>query len=508
MSNSGLIAKNTLFLYLRSFLVLVISLYTSRVILRVLGVVDYGIFNVVGGVIGMMAFLSQTMQATYQRFFNVAMGKGDHEKVKLLFRTSLSSQLIMALIVIALAETVGLWFVVNKLTIPAERMMAARWVYQVAVLSFIITMMSAPFGALITAYERMRVFALISVVDAVLRLIIVFLLMIIPYDSLIVYAVMLLMISILNLFLYALYCKRKIDTTDFRFYWEKRDLLPMFTFGGWSLMESLAQTMKSHGLNILLNLFFGPVVNAARGIAYQVLTAVNLFIQSFQTSFRPQLTKSYASGNNDYMARLYYSATKISYYLIFTLSLPILLETPYLLHLWLGDTVPQHTVLFTRLVLATAFVSAFANPTSAIAYATGKIKWFSIIVSGVNLMILPVAYLFLKKGYGPASAFVVSLVLTVLVQATRLLVTSRLTTLDITDYLRHVLLPTTVYSLLTPWLAFAMTQIMPQGFARLLLTSFLSVSTSLLFVWLVGLDKEEKRWATNKLKPLRSKFHQ
>ena len=205
MSNSGRIAKNTVFLYFRSFLVLIISLYTSRVILQVLGVVDYGIYNVVGGVIGMLGFLNQSMQATFQRYYNVEMGKGNFERVKELFRSSLSTQLIMAIVVVVLAETIGLWFVNHKLVIPEERMMAAQWIYQVAIVSFIISLMSAPFGALITAYERMGVFAVISIVDAVLKLLIVFLLEFIPYDSLIVYAVLLLLISILNILFYVLY---------------------------------------------------------------------------------------------------------------------------------------------------------------------------------------------------------------------------------------------------------------------------------------------------------------
>lgn len=505
MSNSGRIAKNTVFLYFRSFLVLIISLYTSRVILQVLGVVDYGIYNVVGGVIGMLGFLNQSMQATFQRYYNVEMGKGNFERVKELFRSSLSTQLIMAIVVVVLAETIGLWFVNHKLVIPEERMMAAQWIYQVAIVSFIISLMSAPFGALITAYERMGVFAVISIVDAVLKLLIVFLLEFIPYDSLIVYAVLLLLISILNILFYVLYCKRKISTTDIGFNWDKANLKSMFSFSGWSLMGTFAQTLKSQGINIVLNMFFGPVVNAARGIAYQVLNAVNQFIHSFQTSFRPQLTKSYASGDYDYMTKLYYSATKISYYLIFTISLPIILETPLILHLWLGDNVPEYTVVFTRLVLVTAFVSAFANPTTGIAYATGNIKWFSIIVSGVNLMILPVAYLFLKLGYGPVSALVVSLVMTVLVQMTRIIVTSKITVLDLPHYFKHVVLPTGIYSVLCPCIPYIVHRMMHPGFIRLMIICIISVLVSLAGAWFIGMNKYEKNLVLSKLKGVKGK---
>jgi len=504
-SNSNRIAKNAVFLYFRSFLVLLISLYTSRVILRVLGVVDYGIYNVVGGVITMLGFLNQSMQATFQRYYNVEMGKGNDEGVREMFRTSLSTQVLLALLVVVLAETLGLWFVKHKLVIPEERMVAALWIYQVTIVSFIITVFCAPFGAIITAYERMGVFAIISVIDAVLKLLIVFLLEFIPYDSLIVYAVLLLLISFLNILFYVLYCKRKIPTTDIKLNWDKASLKSMFSFSGWSLLGTLAQTLKTQGINIVLNMFFGPVVNAARGIASQVLHAVNHFIHSFQTSFRPQLTKSYASGDYDYMTKLYYSATKISYYLIFTISLPIILETPLILHLWLGDNVPEYTVVFTRLVLLTAFVSAFANPTSCIAYATGNIKWFSIIVSGLNLMILPIVYVFLKLGYGSVSALVVSLVMTILVQLTRIIVTSKITVLDLRDYFKNVVLPTTIYSLLCPCIPYLVHKMMAPGFLRLIVMCVISVAASLALAWLVGLNKYEKQLALSKLKFLNKK---
>ena len=502
MSNSGRIAKNTFYLYIRSLFVLFISLYTSRVVLRELGVVDYGIFNIVGGVIGMLAFLNSNMRTTYLRYFNVEMGQGNDAGVKSLFHSALAVQLILAAIIVVLAESVGLWFVENKLVIPAERMDAAFWVYQSAIASFLLTIFSAPFGAAITAYERMGAFAVISIIDAVLKLGIVLLLPYIPHDKLITYALLMLLISLLNIFFYFYYCKKRLPIITVALNWNKENLRSMFSFSGWSIMDLLSYTLISQGINIVLNLFFGPVVNAARGISYQVHNAVNQFIHSFQISFRPQLTKSYASGDYDYMKQLFFSGTKISYYLIFTLSLPIILETPYILHLWLGENVPDYTVVFTRLVLLTAFVSAFANPTSGVVYATGRIKWFSIIVSGLNLMIIPIAYLFLWLGYGPVSAFVVCFVMAILVQLTRIIVTSRLTVISLSDYFLHVIMPTGTYSLLTPWMAYAVVCLIPQGIGRLALTCVLSVISSFLLVWLIGLNRQEKRLALSKLKPL------
>ena len=498
MSNSGRIAKNTIYLYFRSLFVLFISLYTSRVILRTLGVEDYGIYNVVGGVIGMLGFLNSNMLATYQRYFNVEMGRGNDGNVKSMFCSAIASQLILAAIVVILAECVGLWFVEHKLVIPPTRMNAAFWVYQTAIISFLITILCAPFGALITAYEKMGVFAVISITDAVLRLGIVLILPYINQDKLITYAFLLLLISFLNIFFYVIYCKRFFPAITIGINWNRNNLRSMLSFSGWSMIGLLSQTLKSQGINILLNMFFGPVVNAARGISDQILSAVEQFTHSFQTSFRPQLTKSYARKDYEYMKQLYQSATKISFYLIFTLSLPIILETPYILQLWLGEHIPTYTVVFTRLVLLTAFVSAFANPTSCIAYATGNIKWFSIIVSGLNLMILPIAFVIIKLGFGHQSAFVVRLVISVIVHITRVFVTTKLTVLTMSGYFRYVMFPVIFYSILTPWVAYFLVQTLPQGFARLVLTSIASLFSSLAFAWLIGLNRQEKKLIMSK----------
>lgn len=507
MSNSKRIAKNTLFLYLRSFFVLLISLYTSRVILRVLGVEDYGIYNVVGGVISMVGFLKGNLQSTYQRYYNVEMGRGNEDGVKKLFRSSLSTQYILAAIILFLAETIGLWFVIHKLVIPSDRMGAALWIYQVAVVSFLLTAFSSPFVAAITAYERMGVFAFISVIDAVLRLGIVFTIEWLPGDHLIVYAILLLCIAILNFLMYVIYCMKRIPTVSLLPCWDKKTLLSLFSFSGWTIINTLAQTLKTQGLNIVLNLFFGPVVNAARGISAQILHAVNQFITSFQTSFRPQLTKSYASGDYAYMKKLYHSATKLSYFLIFTLSLPILLETPVILDLWLGDRVPEHTIAFTRLVLITAFVSSFANPTSCIVYATGRIKWFSIMVSGLNLLIVPLAYLFLWLGYEPESALVVSLVMTVFVHFVRMILVSRMTVLSLQDYFSAVILPLGLYTFTATLLPFVIIKLMDANWYRLLITIPGAVFSSLISMWLLAMNAAEKDMFRNLvIKKIKKRF--
>ncbi len=506
MSNSGRIAKNTIALYGRSLLVLAVALYTSRVVLNVLGVEDYGLYNVVGGVISMLGFLNTTMQATFQRYFNVAMGEGKEGEITSLFRSSLTVQLLLALIVVALGETIGLWFLCNKLVIPEGRIEAAQVLYQVTIASFVLSIFKGPFAALITAYERMSVYALFSIIETVLKLGIVFIVKVAPTDKLILYSLLILLINVVDLLLYIFFCSKRIPTTAIGFNWSKGALNKMLSFSVWSTMDALAYTMRSQGLNILLNLFFGTVVNAARGVAYQVLNAVNQFIRSFQTAFRPQLTKLYANGDYDATMRLYYGATKLSYYLVFTISLPILLETPFILHLWLGNVVPDYATVFTRIILLTTFVDVFANPSTAIAYATGNIKTFSIVVSIVNLMIVPVAWLFLELGYGPTSAMLVSLVFTIFVQAIRLMIVANMTVLKIGDYLKHVGLPVAVYSLLCIAVPLALKFLLDKGWLRLVLILVVSVASSLGFTWLVGLNKEEKQFVVSKIKA-RTRFN-
>lgn len=503
MSNSSRIVKNTLALYGRSLIVLVVSLYTSRVILNALGVEDYGLYSVVGGVISMLGFISGTMQATYQRYFNVAMGEGREQDIRDLFRSSLTVQLLLVIVVVVLAETLGLWFLSNKLVIPEGRMPAAQILYQITIASFVISTFKAPFVAIITAYEKMGIYAVFSIVEITLKLVVVFIVMTVDYDKLILYSCLLLFTTLVDFSLYVFYCKLKISTTNIGLDWNKGALKQLFSFSIWSTISTLAYTLKGQGLDILLNLFFGTVVNAARGVSSQVLHAVNMFIQNFQTAFRPQLTQLYASGDYNAAMQLYYGATKLSYYLIFTLSLPIIIETPFILHLWLGNAVPEYAAVFTRIVLLTAFVSSFANPTSCIAYATGNIKRFSIVVSFFNLLILPVAYVFLKLGYGPSSALLVSLILTVIVQITRLMVVARITVLKMGDYMKNVVLPVSLYSLLCLAGPIALWYILTEGWLRFLLVALLSVLSSLVFAWLVGLNQIEKTFVLSKIRSIK-----
>lgn len=498
-SNTNRIAKNTVVLYVRSLIVLLISLYTSRVILQALGVVDFGIYNVVGGVISALSFLNWSLQGTYQRFFNVEMARGGTESISRQFKVANSIQLLMALIIVVLAETVGLWFVNTHLVIPADRMIAANWVYQVTIVSAVISVICSPFGALITAYERMDLFAFISIISALLRLVIVFIVKYTMYDKLVTYSVLLLSVSFIDWTLYFFLTKRPFPESSIKLMWDRKLMKSMTSFGGWVIVDSLSQMLKGQGINIVLNLFFGPVVNSARGIAYQVMNAINQFISSFQTSFRPQLTKSYAEGDYQYMRRLYYSSSKLSYYLLFVLSLPILLETEHILHLWLGENVPEYTASFTRIVLITTFLSAFANPTSCIAYATGSIKRFTIVVSSIMLSIVPISYVFLRFGGSPNVALWVSFFVSIIAQVARMFLLNRLVDVDIKEYLKRVILPILGCTLIITAISFLPRFFFSTSFVRLAASAFTSVIVSIIIIWLIGLDVDERSLIKNKI---------
>lgn len=339
------IAKNTLLLYVRMFLMILIGLYTSRVILKTLGVSDYGVYNVVGGMVSMFAFLNSAMVAASQRFISYELGRGDKERLNLVFCTSVNIHVIIAVVIFILAETIGLWFVNIRLVIDADRMVAANWVYQFSVLTFMVTVVSVPYNSCIVAHEHMRAFAYIGIVDACLRLIAVFLLLVFPYDKLIFYAFGVFAASIIVRILYSFYCKKHFEECAYRFIVNWKLLKRMFSFAGWSVLGNLGFSFKDQGSNIILNLFYGTSINAARGIAMQVSGLVSTFSSNFSMALYPQITKQYAGGNVESCLNLVYSGARYTFYLLTLVSIPFLINVDYVLKLWLGD-VPQYTSIF------------------------------------------------------------------------------------------------------------------------------------------------------------------
>lgn len=385
---------------------MIISLYTSRVILNTLGVEDYGINNVVSGFIGMLGFLSGSLGAASSRFITYDLGIGDMVTMKRTFGNIVTIHLLLAVMILIFGETIGLWFVLNKLQIPENRMTAALWVYQFSIFSFMLSIVSVPYNATIIAHERMKAFAYISIVDAILKLLIVYLLVIIPYDKLIIYAILFFCIQVFDRVVYGVYCYRHFEETKTKLAFNKKLFKEIFSFAVWTMNGNLAVIGYTQGINVLLNMFFGPVVNAARGIAVQVQTVVQNFCNNFQMALNPQLTKSYAQKDLAHMQQLLKVSSKFSFFLLYIISLPLMLEAPLVLKWWLG-IVPEHTINFLRLILCSSMLVALSNPLVVSVHATGKIKKFQAIEGTMLLCIVPIAYVLLKLfGIRPEYVFV------------------------------------------------------------------------------------------------------
>lgn len=495
-SNSKRIAKNTLLLYLRMFLIMAISIYTSRVILNALGVDDYGIYNVVGGFVGLFAVVNASLVSAIVRFITTEQGIGNLENEKKIFCTSINVEIIVATIVLLLAETLGLWFLNERMVIPAEKLFAANVVYQLSLASFVISLISIPYTASIVAHEKMSAFAYISIIDAIWRLVVAYVICVIDDNRLIVYAILLSFVTILVQFIYIVYCKRKFPECIYHLLFDKEILGRMLRFAGWETIGSSASVVRDQGLNVMLNLFFGPAVNAARGISMQVYTAVINFVNNFSMALNPQIYKAYAQDNRDYLMKLVFNGARLSYYLMFLLSLPILINTPYILELWLKN-VPEHTVTFVRLVLITGLISAFSETLVTTQNATGKNKWYQIIIGGTNFLTLPIAYLFLWLGNAPESVFFVTIFIEIVRLFLRLPILKRMVDIDIRRFLKEVILMPFVISIeasIIPWVA---KENVDANFINFVFISLLCVISVLTIVYIQGLNREERQLVVN-----------
>lgn len=438
--NNKKIAKNTLLLYFRMLFMMAVSLYTSRVVLSTLGVEDFGIYNVVGGVVTMFGFINSAMTGSTQRFITFALGRGEEKELSKVFGTSMIIHGIISLLIILLAETIGLWFFYHKMIIPVERMDAAFWVFQFAVLTSVIMVMSVPYNAVIIAHEKMGAFAYISILEVILKLIIVYVLVVFHYDKLKLYAVLIFIIQMLVCLVYSTYCKKHFRETHFVWTRDKKLFFRMLVFAGWTMNGNLAVMGYTQGLNLLLNMFFNPVVNAARGIAVQVQIAVSNFCRNFQMALNPQITKSYAIGDYGYMHELVYASSRYSFYLLFLLSFPIVLESRFILSIWLED-IPNYTIPFVRIMLIITLCNALSNPMIVSAHATGKIRRFQMLEGGVLLLIFPIAYICLKLGMLPRIVFIVHLLVEIMAQFVRVWVVCPMIKMNKHDYLINVIKP-------------------------------------------------------------------
>lgn len=497
-SNNTQIAKNTIFLYFRMILLMLVSLYTSRVVLSTLGIDDYGIYNVVGGFIGMFAFLNGAMAGCTQRFITIALGKGDEQNLKKVFSTCVITHGMIALIVFILAETIGLWFVLEKLVIPENRMTAAMVVYQCSIVSTMVMIMSFPYNADIIAHEKMSAFAYISIFEAFANLGVVYLLYIGLFDKLAFYAVLLLIVKVSVIVVYRIYCKRHFVESVFRWLFDKRLLKEILSFTGWNLWGGIAGTLMGQGINVLLNMFFGPAVNAARGVAVQVQSAVQMFATNFQTALNPQMMKSYASGELQAMHMLLFRSAKFTFMLLLCLMLPLMLEIDFVLGLWLKQ-VPEYTNVFVCFMLCISMIDAVSNPFMTASAATGKVKVYQSVVGGILLMIVPIAYVTLRLGAEPYAVFVVHFSVAVFAFVARLTIVKRLINLSVRRYIGEVILPCSFVMIPSVLFSIGIKNILPNSLAYAFTMILLSFLLVVMFSLLLGLTRNERKFILSKI---------
>ena len=478
---------------------MVISLYTSRVVLNTLGVEDFGINNVVSGFIGMLGFLSASLGAASSRFITYDLGKGDISIMKETFGNIVTIHLILAIIVLLIGETIGLWFVLNKLQIPENRSTASLWVYQFSILSFMLSIISVPYNATIIAHERMKAFAYITIVDAILKLLIVYLLIVIPYDKLILYSFLFFCIQIFDRTVYGIYCYRNFEETKTKLIFDKKRFKEIFSFAMWTMNGNLAVIGYTQGINVLLNMFFGPIVNAARGIAVQVQSVVRSFCSNFQMALNPQLTKSYAQNNLKHMQELVIVSSKFSFFLLYIISLPLMLEAPLVLKWWLG-IIPEHTVNFLRLILCSSMLIALSNPLIVSVHATGKIKKFQIIEGTILLTIVPIAYILLKFFHiSPEYVFVVHIIVELCTQYVRLRIVLPMIGMKLGDYFKSVIKPILSVVLISPWLPFIANATVSGQWVSFFFVCIVCVICIPVCVYFIGCTASERMFIKEKL---------
>jgi O-antigen/teichoic acid export membrane protein len=472
---------------------MLVNLYTVRVVLNTLGAEDYGIYNVVAGVVAMFGFLSGSMAQASQRYFSFELGREDYERLKHVFSVSLIIYVFIAVFVFVLAETLGLWFVKNKLVIPTERKIAALLVYQCSIISSLFTILTTPYMAAIIAHENMNIYAYISIIDVALKLAVIYILRLLSVDKLILYGILLSIVAFINIIIYKVICIRKYNECRFKLYWNIFLFKEVIGYTGWNLFGNIAWLARNQGINILLNIFFGPLINAARGIASQINTVVSSFGSNFAISVYPQIIKSYAIMDSKFYWDLTIKSSKFCYFLFLILSMPLLLETDFILALWLKN-VPEYTVVFTRLILMDALLVSFTYSFSAANQATGNIKAYQLIVGGFLILNIPTAILFFLLGFGPEVAMIISVVFSICALIVRLIILKKQVDFPVVQYLKDVILVACIVTGMSLVVPLGMHFILQNLFIRFLVvccTSLLCCSTVIYFV---GLNKDEQKY--------------
>lgn len=504
-NKNKVIAKNTLLLSIRTVIVLFITLYTTRIILHSLGVENFGVYNVVGGFVSMFAFLNTSMSNGIQRFFNYEIKVNGIDGATKVYNTSLRIQLILALIVLFLTETLGLWYMYNKMVIPSERFIPALFIYQTSIISFLFVIFQVPFTAAVMAHEKMSFFALVSMIDAIAKLAIAFIISYIDADRLVSYGMLLLLINLMDLSFYYVYAKRKF--VEIKFQKGSTGLFKsMLSFSGWNVFGTFANIMKEQGMNLVLNMFFGPIVNAARGVAAQINSGLQNLVVNLSIAVRPQLVQSYAEGDIYRAIQLVYTISKFSCCFLYIFSLPILLEINTILKIWLGNNIPNHTVSFVYIIVLTSFVNNLNAAISNIVHASGKMKAYQITGGLAILLAIPLAYFVLKLGYQPEWALAMSLVSMIIAQVIALIVLKTIVEYSILDYVKRVLLPLILLVIFSFPPIYLIHSLMSESLIRLLVVIFSSFIIICAITFFIVLNEDEKRYVVGYVKSLKKKI--
>lgn len=487
------IARNSIFLSIRMVIVLAINLYTTRAVLSLLGVSDYGVFNVVCGFVTMFAFLNTSMSNGIVRFFNFELGKNGTDGALKVFNTSLYIQFFLAIFIIVVSETFGLWYLENKMIINPERMHAAHCIFHFSVSSFFFIILQAPFTAAVLAHERMDYFAIVNVIDAILKLLIVFLTPMFKTDNLIIYGALFALISVIDFALYFIYCICNFNEIQFKRRFHKELFNSMLVFSGWNMFGSLSGVMKDQGINIVLNSFFGTIVNAAMGVAAQVNSGLQSFVQNLSVPVRPQVIQSYARGDIERTMSLTYSISKFSCLFLYFISLPILIEIDFILNLWLKGNVPENSSTFVLIIVVTSFFSNLNQAVSGVVHASGRMRLYQIAGGMTGILAVPIAYIVLYYGGKPETALLVSLLSMIIAQINALLILKRIVKYSIRHYLKKVILPLMIVIATTIFFPIGIRLILESSVIRFLITVIVSFSVTIISIMLFGLDHNEKK---------------
>lgn len=489
------IAKNTALLYFRMLFTMGVGLYTSRIVLNALGIEDFGIYNIVGGIVVLFSFLSNALTSATQRFLTFELGRKNISKFQKIFNLSLLTYCGLSLTIILLAETIGLWLLNTHLNLPPDKIDASNWVYQFTITTFVFNLLRTPYNATIIAHEKMNFYAYVSIIEVTMKLLIAFALTFANSDKLVLFSILIAISSIVINGIYYTYCINKFKECKLRFYWNAAEFRKIASFSSWSLFGSLSVVGSNQGVNIILNIFFGVVVNAAMGIANQVCNAVNQFVSNFQIAFNPQIIKLHATGDQEQLITLLFRSAKLSFFLLFFLSLPILIETDMILALWLKVT-PEYTSDFCRLIIIALLIDTLSGPLWMAVQANGKIKKYQLIISSIFWLNVLFTYALFKLGFAPTTTFAVRVIINVILLAVRINLLSTMIQFPAKDFLRNVIFKVCFISLISaipPLLIHQYTE----GIGGLCLTTVVSCITLGSFIFFIGLSKAEQKFITN-----------